>query len=200
MRGLAAPGTSSETHPPKVPGEPGIWVVIFGDLLVFSVIFGTLLVTRAQDFESWAAAQRHLNVGVGVVYTLILLTSSLFVVRAMALMRAGDHQRAPRYVIMAMACGLAFAVIKVFEYAGKVHAGITMQTDSFYLFYFFVTGLHLAHVLLGMGLLTLMWFLARRAGTPAMGDSMRYAEGCACFWHMVDLLWLVIFALIYLVH
>jgi nitric oxide reductase NorE protein len=197
---LAEPGTFGNKESSKVPGETGVWVFILGDLLIFGYIFTVFLAYRAHHSAVFASSQRHLNVDFGVTYTLILLTSSIFVVRAMSLIRAGDRQRAPRYVLVAMACGLAFAVIKLFEYSTKLHAGITPKTNDFYLFYFFLTGLHLAHVLLGMGVLTALWFLARRAGTPAMGNNMRYAEGCACYWHMVDQLWLIIFPLIYLLH
>src|SRR3982074_2478202 len=108
------PGTLGKKRSARVPGEPGVWIFILGDLLVFAYMFAVFLVYRARRAEVFASSQRHLNVDVGVVYTLLLLTSSMFVVRAMSLMHAGDRQRALRYVLMAMACGLAFAVIKVF--------------------------------------------------------------------------------------
>ncbi|MCX2931816.1 cytochrome c oxidase subunit 3 [Mycobacterium sp. CVI_P3] len=196
------PETSSDSgsRAPKVPGEPGIWVFIFGDLLLFGYVFGVFLVNRAHDPGVFIESQRSLNVHVGVLYTLLLLTSSLFIVRAMSFIRAGDAVRAPAYVLLAIACGAAFAVIKVVEYSGKVSSGITLKTNNFYLFYFFMTGLHLGHVLLGLVALGVLWRFASRAGTPDFGNKMRYAEGFACFWHMVDQLWLVIFPLLYLLH
>jgi nitric oxide reductase NorE protein len=200
VTGLATPSALSGDRPPRVPGEPGMWFVILGDLLLFAYVFAVFLAYRADHSEVFASSQRNLSVGVGLIYTLLLVTSSVFIVRAVSLMRAGNRERAPRYVLMAMACGVAFAVIKVFEYSGKVHAGITLNTNDFYLFYFFLTGMHLAHVLLGLAILTAMWFFARRAGTPSLGNKMRYAEGFACFWHMVDQLWLIIFPLLYLLH
>jgi len=199
VTGLATPSTLGDNRSSRVPGEPGMWFFILGDLLVFAYMFAVFLAYRADHSEIFASSQRNLSVGVGVIYTMLLLTSSMFIVRATSLMRAGDRERAPRYVLMAMACGMAFAAIKVSEYSNKVHAGITLNTNDFYLFYFFLTGMHLAHVLLGLAVLTAMWFLARRAGTPSIGNKMRYAEGFACFWHMVDQLWLIIFPLLYLV-
>lgn len=182
----------------NVPGEPGIWVFIFGDLLLFAYIFLLYLHYRSRAPELFARWQLHLNTDVGVAYTLLLLTSSLFVVFALRRIRLGNNRTAPRLVLGAMGCGIAFAGIKVLEYYTKVHAGITPATNDFNLFYYVLTGLHLVHVAIGVGVLTFMWRLARRA--PDLSPlQLHLAEGCACFWHMVDLLWLVIFPLLYLV-
>lgn len=181
-----------------VPGEQGIWVLIFGDMLVFGILFGTYLYYRAEDVGLFTSSQQVLNTTYGLVNTLLLLFSSLLVVLAVSAVRRGRPQHAPRLLIGAIACGLVFSVLKVIEYSDKVDMGITPQTNSFYMFYFFLTGLHWFHLLLGLGVLTYMYFSARR---PAL-DARQFAwfEGCGCFWHMVDLLWIVLFPLLYLMN
>jgi nitric oxide reductase NorE protein len=182
----------------RVPGEPGLWVVIFGDMALFGFLFLTYLGYRAEDAASFGRAQQALDTGIGAVYTLLLLTSSLLVVLGLQALRAGAAARARVWVLGAMACGLAFVVLKVLEYHAKVADGVTPQTSTFFLFYFFLTGLHLVHVVVGLGALAYLGVLAGRGG--ALADRpLTYAEGCACFWHMVDLLWIVLFPLLYLV-
>jgi nitric oxide reductase NorE protein len=190
--------TATSRRPPKIPGETGIWVFIFGDLLLFAYLFLLYLYYRGGDPELFARSQRHLSTDIGVAYTLLLLTSSLFAVIALRLIRTRNGRAAPHYVLAAMGCGVAFVGMKVIEYYTKVGAGITPSTNYFYLFYYILTGLHLAHVAIGLGVLAYLWWLARRA--PDLSPlQVSLAEGCACFWHMVDLLWLVIFPLLYLV-
>jgi nitric oxide reductase NorE protein len=182
----------------RVPAEPGLWVVVFGDLGVFGIFFAAYLLARGQSPELFAAAQHELDANLGITYTLLLLTSSLLVARALAGIRVGDTHRAPRLVLAAAACGAAFAVLKGFEYSAKASEGLTPHTNDFFLYYFVLTGLHLVHLLVGLGLLGYLWVLARR---PARLDEthLAYAEGSASFWHMVDALWIVIFPLLYLV-
>lgn len=196
-QGGARTATTSR-RPRKIPGEAGIWVFIFGDLLLFAYLFLLYLYYRTGDPELFARSQRHLNTDLGVAYTLLLLTSSLFAVISLRLIRARNGWAAPHFVLAAMGCGVAFIGMKVVEYYTKVDAGITPGTNYFYLFYYVLTGLHLAHVAIGLGVLAFMLWLARRA--PHLSPlRLSLAEGCACFWHMVDLLWLVIFPLLYLV-
>ena len=181
-----------------IPGEAGIWVFIFGDLALFAYLFLLYLHYRTGDPALFARSQRHLNIDLGVVYTLLLLTSSLFAVLAMQLIRSGNGRRAAYFVLAAMVCGVAFVGVKVGEYYTKAHSGITPNTNNFYLFYYILTGLHLTHVVVGLGVLAFAWTLARRA--PNLSRlRLSLAEGSTCFWHMVDLVWLVIFPLLYLV-
>jgi nitric oxide reductase NorE protein len=194
--------TSSPKQPIRrgghVPGEEGIWVFIFGDMLVFAILFGTYLYYRAKDVALFTTSQQVLNTTFGLINTLLLLFSSLLVVLAVGAVRQGTPRPAPVLIAGAIACGLGFSVLKIVEYAGKVDMGITPATDSFYMFYFVLTGLHWFHLLLGLGVLTYMYFSARR---PAL-DAKQFAwfEGCGCFWHMVDLLWIVLFPLLYLMN
>ena len=181
-----------------VPGEEGIWVLILGDMVVFGILFGTYLYYRAEDVSLFTTSQQILNTTYGLVNTLLLLFSSLLVVMSVSAVRQNRPQPAPRLLLGAIACGVAFSVLKIFEYHQKIDLGITPQTNSFYMFYFFLTGLHWFHLLLGLGVLTYMYFSARRLALDA--KQFAWFEGCGCFWHMVDLLWIVLFPLLYLMN
>ena len=91
-----------------------------------------------------------------------------------------------------------FVVIKGIEYHEKIAAGLTPSTNEFFMYYFVLTGLHLAHVVIGLIVLTVLSRLARKRAPTR--THIAFFEGGACFWHMVDLLWLIIFPLIFLVH
>lgn len=183
---------------PHVPGEPGLWILLFGDLLIFTVLFVVYLSRRADDPELFATSQDHLNRTFGVVNTLILLTSSLLVVLATKALR-DDRLRslaAPLTVGGAL-IGACFVVVKVFEYQQKFAAGIGPSTNEFFMYYFVLTGLHLAHVIIGLAMLAVLARLASKPDPTPM--RIGFFEGGACFWHLVDLLWIIIFPLVFLV-
>lgn len=181
----------------RVPGEEGIWVLIFGDMTVFALLFGAYLYYRGPEVELFNASQARLNQTFGVVNTLVLLTSSLLVVTAVRAERSGGHLLARRLIYAAMACGVVFIANKVTEYWQKISHGIVPATNDFFMYFYVMTGLHLLHVVIGLLLLGFMVHLTRM---PALSPRQRgYFEASACFWHMVDLLWIIIFPILYLV-
>jgi nitric oxide reductase NorE protein len=181
-----------------IPGEAGIWVLLFGDMMVFTILFVVYLNRRGQNHELFAQSQDHLNRNAGAVNTLVLLCSSLLVVFAVHAVRSEQYRHlASKLMLGGFGVGSMFVVIKVYEYHEKVAAGITPSTNEFYMYYFVLTGLHLAHVIIGLGVLLA---LSRIARNPAPSKThIAFMEGGGCFWHMVDLLWLVIFPLLFLV-
>lgn len=181
----------------RIPGEAGTWVFLFGDMLVFGVFFVTFLVERSKAPEIFDAARTTLHTGVGVLNTLVLLTSSLLVVLALGAMRTGARSVATRAVAGAIALGVVFVALKVFEYVSLGTDGHGPGANPFYLYYFILTGLHLFHVCLGLGALTFVLTQTRRAELGPSRTAL--VESAACFWHLVDLLWIFLFALLYLV-
>jgi nitric oxide reductase NorE protein len=181
---------------PHVPGEAGIWVFIFGDMVIFAVLFATFLYYRGKNVELFDRSQTALNQNYGAVNTVVLLVSSLLVVLAVRAVRK-RMPLAPQLVAGAIACGIIFSLLKVLEYTQKVSHGITPATNDFFMFYFVLTGLHWFHLAVGLAVLTTLYVFTRK---PELTER-RYAfiEGGACFWHMVDLLWIVLFPLLYLV-
>lgn len=179
-----------------VPGEPGLWVMIFGDLMVFSAFFVVYMLAYSKQRDLFEASQQLLDRRLGLVNTILLLTSSWLVARSVDALRR--NARGARALLSAgMACGLGFIAVKVFEYKAKVAAGLTLNHDPFFVFYYMLTGVHLVHVLLGLGVLLIV--RARFDANGRWTGSVVLAEGGAAFWHLVDLLWIVIFALLYLI-
>jgi len=188
---------SPEPRARRIPGEEGTWIFIFGDMCVFAVFFCVFLSARMADPDGFARDQAQLNQNFGAINTVLLLVSSLFVVLAMrAVHSPALRSRAPHLLTGAWVCGAGFLVIKVVEYAEKIDHGITPQSSDFFMYYFVLTGLHAFHLLLGLVMLTVLISFARK---PEMSrGQFMFFEGGACFWHMVDLLWLVLFPLIFL--
>jgi nitric oxide reductase NorE protein len=181
-----------------LPGEAGIWVFIFGDILVFSLFFSTYLYYRRQDLALFVSSQARLDQGLGVLNTLLMLSSSWFVATAVqTARRQGRNRTTPWCLALAFLCGAGFVVVKYFEYGAKIRAGFTLNSNDFYMYYYMFTGIHLLHVLIGMGVLL---YLQRLASAASYGDqTLRNLESGGSFWHVVDLLWIVLFALFYLV-
>lgn len=166
-------------------------------MLIFGAFFVTFLVERARAPEVFDAVRATLHIGVGVTNTLVLLTSSLCVVLALNAMRTGQAQIATLATATAMAFGALFIALKVYEYVSLGTAGHGPGANDFYLYYFILTGLHLFHVCLGLGALSFVLSQTRRPDLTPTRTAL--VEGAACFWHLVDLLWIFLFALLYLV-
>ena len=179
-----------------LPGEEGVWVFIGGDLVVFALFFVAFAIARMNDPALFETSQATLDRGLGLLNTLILLTSSWFVARAVAKVRAGQLD-ARKYIFGAIALGLGFVVVKAVEYSAKISAGLTLNTNEFFIYYFMFTGIHLLHVLIGLGVLIFTASQFEQSGKMKGGIAL--IEGSGAFWHLVDLLWIVLFALFYLI-
>ena len=181
-----------------VPGEPGVWALIFTDLGVFTVYFIDVMFQWRTKPDVFAAGHANISLTAGILNTFFLLTASLFVALGVQSLRHGGVAATQRLFLGAGVAGAAFIVNKYFEWSAKLAHGHTPQTDTFFQLYFVITGIHLFHVCVAM---TLLWFMRRRAtrvlDAPTPNQS-RFIENCATYWHMVDLLWLLILALFYL--
>jgi nitric oxide reductase NorE protein len=178
-----------------LPGDTNVWVFVLGDLVYFLGYFVIFMIYRIQDRAVFLASQQHLNVTIATVNTLVLLASSRSVALAVLATRASDHGRATRLLQVAGALGALFAVIKVFEWGTEISRGYTLTHDEFFMFYFMLTATHLFHVLLGLGVLA---YLGLELRTPGRRRTW-VVEAGAVYWHMVDLVWIFMFALIYLI-
>jgi nitric oxide reductase NorE protein len=174
----------------------GIWVAIGADAVIFAVLFTSFMQARLHDPAVFESSRDALNKNFGGVDTLILLTSSWSVALAVQALKRGLVDAVPRYLLGGVLTGLMFMVSKGFEYFQKFARGITPATNEFYMWYFTLTGIHLVHVVFGTCLLTYVW---RRARAGAYDCSNRVLPECvASYWHLVDLLWIMLFPLLYL--
>ena len=181
---------------PRIPGEPGVWIFVIGDMVIFAVLFAVFLYYRALDLETFQLGSASNSQVLGALNTFLLLTSSWFVAGAVKLSRGAPTPVVPRLLGGAILCGIAFGVVKVIEYTAKFGEGITVWTNDFFMFYFVLTAVHFLHVVIGIGFLGFLVFKTR---SPVWGEhDLSTIEAGGVYWHMVDLLWIVLFVLLYL--
>jgi nitric oxide reductase NorE protein len=179
-----------------LPGEEGVWILILGDLLVFTLLFAVFLYYRSLEVPLFNASSVMLNQAFGIINTLFLLTSSLLVVLGLQSIRIGKQLLAPRFFCCSPLLRYRVSVVKILEYREKISAGYTLHSDNFFMFYYVLTGTHFLHVIVGLVVLGLMIALSRKQ-TLSMRE-MQLLEGGGCYWHLVDLLWIILFPLLYL--
>ncbi|MBC7858998.1 MAG: cytochrome c oxidase subunit 3 family protein [Burkholderiaceae bacterium] len=193
---LAGPAVSNDAH--ALRGDLAIWCFILAELLVFGILFSAYAFTRAQHAAEFDASQLGLDRVSGLINTVLLITGSYFVVRAVGAIERGANRACAQWLVAGIVTGVFFTILKLFEFAAKLDAGINMSTNSFYMFYLFLTFFHFMHVILGMVILGAIALKAWRGGYSATDCSG--VETGAAYWHMVDLVWIVLFPLIYVLH
>ena len=177
------------------PGDLVIWIFIMAELLTFCVFFAAYAFTRASHVELFNTYQATLNRDYALINTLALITSSYFVVRAVAAIRQDNSKDCVRWLLAALAMGFLFLLVKGVEYQEHFSHGINLDTNTFYMFYLSLTFFHFMHVVLGMLILSAVALKARRGGYSA--EEHTGVETGASYWHMVDLVWMVLFPLVY---
>jgi nitric oxide reductase NorE protein len=190
---MTAVAQETPAAPAHAIGQGAMWVYIVGDLFIFGGWFVFYLVYRAWDPATFFTAQAQLNQAWGMVNTLILLVSSWLVALCVKAARTERFDEATRYAWLTIGCGAIFAVSKLSEWTAKLVEGHTPTDNYFFMFYYFLTGVHLFHV---MGGFIVLGVLVRNLRTPELRSQV-VIENCAAYWHMIDLLWVVIFALLY---
>lgn len=177
------------------PGDLAIWIFILAELTVFAIFFAAYAFTRMSNPELFNSYQATLDRGAALTNTLALITSSYFVVRALAAIRVGEGGRCARWLGLAILMGLVFLGVKGLEYAHHFGLGITLSTNRFYMFYLSLTFFHFMHVILGLVILLAVALKARKGDYDAQEHTG--VETGASYWHMVDLVWLILFPLVY---
>ncbi|NOQ31562.1 MAG: cytochrome c oxidase subunit 3 family protein [Helicobacteraceae bacterium] len=182
------------------PGDIGIWIVIYIELITFGALFLGYAFARRSDVELFNNSQLLLNQSAGFVNTIVLLLSSWFVVQAVQTIKNSDRQKAikftSRWLLAAMSFGAIFIIIKISELSDKFEQGINLSTNTFFMFYIMMSVFHFLHVLLGIFIL----FIIRKK-VKANGYTIKDHKGLetgASYWHMVDLLWIILFPLVYI--
>ncbi len=188
---------SKSPHQSDLPGDFAIWIFIFAELLVFSIFFIAYAFARSYDVELFNASQSTLTREFGAINTVVLITSSFFVVRAVTAIKNDNSKFCVNWLGAALFMGSIFLVIKIIEFHGKFSEGINLSTNTFYMFYLSLTFFHFMHVILGMVILTAILLKARQGGYSAKNHTG--VETGASYWHMVDLVWIILFPLIYII-
>jgi nitric oxide reductase NorE protein len=179
------------------PGDFGIWLIVYIELFTFMWLFIGYAFTRRSNLEMFNASQLLLDQRAGFINTLILITSSFFVVKALELIKQEHAKKASKWVLFAIGLASLFLVIKLYEFADKSAQGIDLETNTFFMFYFLLTSFHFLHVLLGIVILFVLYNNTKK-GVYSAKNHGGFESG-AVYWHMVDLLWIVLFPLVYII-
>ncbi|CBL46527.1 cytochrome c oxidase subunit III [gamma proteobacterium HdN1] len=179
----------------RLAGDLAVWLVILIELVTFGLFFMVFAFKRAFQVDLFNRMQSTLDLHSGVVNTILLITSSWFVARCVAAVRKGQSQAGARWLALAIVCGAAFLVMKTVEFKAKFDLGVNLSTNDFYMLYFTLAGFHMLHVVVGVIILAMLLVMVRRGKVAA--NNMHALETGAAFWHMVDLLWIILFPLVY---
>lgn len=186
------PAPDGRRHP---PGDLAIWVFILAELAAFALLFILYGVVRSKHVELFNEMQLTLDRNAGALNTVLLITASWCVARAVTAIRKGADGASARWMACGILAGVGFLVVKGFEYSAKFDAGIGLDTNLFYMFYIALTFFHFMHVVLGLLILGFLLLKTLRGGYSA--DDHLGMETGASYWHMVDLVWIVLFPLVY---
>jgi nitric oxide reductase NorE protein len=196
MTNLAGSPPQLDAKPTKfVPGQPDMWMFVLFESLLFTGYFSVYLVSRTQNEELYLRSQADLDLRFGVFNTIALLLSSWAIARCVQASREGAYRSALINAFLTVSFGLGFLTSKVLEWVKEIQIGNTFTSNEFFQHYFFLTSIHCIHVLIGFVALGVvvyqLWSPARR--------SQQLVETGATYWHTVDFLWVLIFALLYVV-
>lgn len=192
----ALPHSGHDQDDRHLPGDLAVWFIILLELTTFVLLFVAYAVMRGKDVALFNDSQLMLDRSKGLINTWLLISGSWCVVRAIESIRKGLRSTGLRWLIAAQGCGLGFLFFKFEEYSALFSAGIGLDTNRFYTFYFSLTGFHFLHVLAAIVVLAILTFTNRHGDCDP--DRLHSLETGGAFWHMVDLLWIVLFPLVYL--
>jgi nitric oxide reductase NorE protein len=181
----------------RLPGDLAMWFFILAELTVFAIFFIGFAVSEQLNTDIFAHGKAQLHQTSGLINTIALITSSFFVALALSAMHKAQSKKAVLLLLTAKAFAFIYISVKIWEYLSLFEQGITIETNTFFTLYFLITAFHLMHVLLGMVILS---FIAHSAWYDKyQNNDLSGFEAGASYWHMVDLLWIILFPLIYVI-
>ena len=217
---MSSDATTADHHHIPASGEPphvhhmdsvtayqsaklGMWLFLATEILLFAVMFCSFAMMRWYHLEEFHKGSHHLNWMLGALNTVVLLISSWTAARAVSAAQTGDNSKVFKNFGFSILCGIIFLVIKTFEYAEKFEHGLYpggahfTEYKNFFGLYFCMTGLHALHVVIGMVILG--WGMSLAAKKRFGPRYYTPVELGALYWHLVDLIWIYLFPLLYLV-
>ncbi|MFQ6612627.1 MAG: cytochrome c oxidase subunit 3 family protein [Fidelibacterota bacterium] len=187
----------------------GMWVFLLTEILTFGGLFVAYTVFRALNPDMFYNAHKALNVYMGTLNTVVLITSSVTVVLAIHSIQLNRQKQTFYYLLVTILLACVFLVVKYFEYSHKIHLGQLFgkyytytgiegtNPHIFFSIYFLMTGLHGLHVLIGIALIT--WVMIRLRKNEFSSEYYTPIENVGLFWHLVDMIWIFLFPLFYLI-
>jgi len=180
----------------KLPGDLAMWFFILAELTVFAILFISFAITKQLNPAMFELGQAQLHPLAGLINTISLIISSYFVALSLSAIKQGFNLKARNHLIISVFISSIYVFTKLWEYQTLSYAGFGLSTNTFFTLYFFITAFHFMHVLLGIIMLV---FICLKAGKNKYNtDELSGFEACTSYWHMVDLVWIILFPLIYL--
>jgi len=197
----------SNVHNDYLGAKIGMWLFLFTEVLLFGGLFLLYAIYLHQHPAEFHKASKELDVLLGTVNTVVLITSSFFVALSISALQQGKVVLCKRLLTATVGCALIFLVIKYFEWSAKIHHGIYPDSDQLLLrpageivyfgLYYVMTGLHGIHVIIGGAVLLYALRLINAGRVTA--DNFILLENSGLYWHLVDLVWIYLFPLFYLI-
>ena len=178
------------------PGGILMWIIIFLELITFGMALIAMVYYSQFEVDVFHTARLHLNVTVGTVNTVLLLTSGFFMASVVGFVKEGRIEKAILFLKWTMLGGILFLGLKGYEYVEKIDAGLTIGKNTFFTFYWLLTLFHVIHVLVGLVILGSVYLGLKKNKS---GVKLEDVEASAAFWHMCDLIWLLLFPILYLI-
>jgi len=175
----------------------GMWLFLGTEILLFGGLFAAYAIFRAKYPEMFMEQHLELNKKMGAVNTCILIFSSLTMAMGVSAIQRGKQKATAILLLITILCGLGFGVVKYFEYSAKFHHHIYPDTSIFFSLYFMMTGLHMLHVFVGLLILAALLVLTMKGKFNK--DYSTPVEVGGLYWHLVDLIWIYLFPLLYLI-
>jgi cytochrome c oxidase subunit 3 len=194
----------------KEAGTLGMWAFLVTEVMFFGGLFMAYILYRSSYPESFASASSHLNWKLGAANTVVLIVSSLTMALAVYYSQVGNRKLLMAMLVLTMILGATFLVVKAFEYYDKYEhhlipgfgfqwdgAGNPQHVQMFYWIYFAMTGVHALHMIIGLGIMAvILWMANRGRFTPEYHSPV---EISGLYWHFVDIVWIFLFPLLYLI-
>lgn len=194
-------------HRDDVGARLGMWIFIFTEILLFGGLFLVYAVMRNRYSEEFHQAAHQLNAFIGTVNTVVLLLSSATVAMSITAVQKGDKRKGVLLILVTLLCAGVFLVNKYFEWGHKFSIGLYPGSDMmvglkhgyilFFSLYFFMTGLHVLHLVVGSLILTIVMIKIQTGSINSKKHTL--LENGGLYWHLVDLIWIFLFPLLYLI-
>lgn len=178
------------------PGGILLWIIIVLELFTFGMALVAMVIFSKEEVDLFHSSRLLLNVNLGSINTVVLLSSGFFMANAAKYFKQQNLNKTSIYLKLVMISGLLFCIVKGIEFYQKIEAGFTLDYNMFFTFYWLLTGFHLIHVLVGLVIIIVL-----HRSINVTSDSLKTEdfEAGTAFWHMCDLIWLIVFPVIYLI-
>lgn len=200
---------SDNTEQKTLAGDLAIWFFICAELMVFAIFFIGYSWMKSRNPELFDAGQQTLHPIAGLINTIALITSSYVVALSVIMAKKGNLKYCKAGLWLSVLIAFIYVFSKLWEYSALAELGYGLSTNNFYMFYFFTTGFHFMHVLLGMVILAIIAITLKQPGDQDQSltaeqqekhsHQLSTLESGASYWHMVDLVWIILFPLIYVI-